>query len=262
VETEEGTAAFLKWSGEGVFTGFGVEARGLLALAERGGVRVPRVLGFGSGESGAAGWLLLEFVRPGAPGSAISERLGEGLATLHRPLSKGAPGWEEDGWIGRLPQRNGPGQEWPAFWRDARLLPLLSRLEHGFDRKTRAGAEQVLSDIHLALEGWQDDGLSLLHGDLWSGNVLWDESGDPVLLDPAAYRGHREVDLAMMELFGGFSGLSFDAYFASAPLAPGYPERRRDAYQLYPLLVHLGMFGEGYLPRVRHCILRLASAIS
>jgi fructosamine-3-kinase len=91
---------------------------------------------------------------------------------------------------------------------------------------------------------------------------LWDGEGSPVLVDPAVYRGHREVDLAMMELFGGFSRRAFDAYLDRWPLAPGYPDRRKHAYQLYPLLVHLALFGESYLPGVRDCVRQLAEVIS
>ena len=88
---------------------------------------------------------------------------------------------------------------------------------------------------------------SLVHGDLWSGNVFADSDGRPVLIDPAVYRGHREVDLAMMELFGGFEDAVFARYAESSPLLPGYASERRHVYQLYPLLVHVNLFGSGYL---------------
>jgi fructosamine-3-kinase len=96
-----------------------------------------------------------------------------------------------------------------------------------------------------------------LHGDLWSGNVLCDEHGSPVLIDPAVYGGHREVDLAMMRLFGGFSDAVFDAYDAAYPLQPGHEERVA-LYQLYPLLAHVNLFGAGYVPQVERCIDRWA----
>lgn len=262
VESADGIEGFLKWSAEPGFSGFGAEARGLVALAERGGVRVPKVLAFGSGEDGLPGWLLLELIRPGPPGTADPDLLGSGLATLHRPLEDSLPGWSEDGWIGTLPQHNTLASDWPTFWRDARLVPLLSEVATSLDREDREAADKVLREIDDALLGWDADGLSLLHGDLWSGNVLWDESGVPVLLDPSVYRGHHEVDLAMMELFGGFSPRTFETYLERSPLASGYPDRRRHAYQLYPLLVHLALFGEGYRTRVRNCLRRLAAAIS
>ena len=92
-----------------------------------------------------------------------------------------------------------------------------------------------------------------LHGDLWGGNLLTDEHGAPVLIDPAVYGGHREVDLAMMQLFGGFSARVFDAYHEAHPLAPGWRERA-PLYQLYPLLVHVNLFGGSYLGGVRRAL--------
>jgi protein-ribulosamine 3-kinase len=99
--------------------------------------------------------------------------------------------------------------------------------------------------------------VSLLHGDLWSGNVLVTGDGVPALVDPAAYRGHREVDLAMMHLFGGFEAAVFEAYEAAWPLGPGFRERREPWYRLYPLLVHLHLFGAGYLRGIESAVVQL-----
>lgn len=260
VVSERGVTAFLKWSSEAGFGGFAVEARGLQALAARGGLRVPRVLGVGTGADGTYGWLLLEFIDPPAAGVRLrGTALGEGLAHLHRPLAETSPGWDEDGWIGPLPQQNAPPEAggWPAFWRDRRLLPRWRPLADRFDRATWKRWDRLLDRIEIALAGWEEDGLSLLHGDLWSGNVLSDPTGTPVLIDPAVCRGHREVDLAMLELFGGIPPETLRTVRALAPLAPGYEACRREVYQLHPLLVHATLFEGGYEEGVRRSLERI-----
>jgi fructosamine-3-kinase len=251
---------FLKWAQAPGPASFGVEARGLAALAAKGGLRVPAVLGVSEGAPNARGWLALEFVEGGRPRHRTWEQLGEGLAELHRPLPGARPGWEEDGSIGPLPQWNDPcgasSESWPTFWTDARLTPQWEIASRYFDAGTQSEWDRLLERAEGALAGWQAEGLSILHGDLWSGNVLTDREGAPVLVDPAVYRGHREVDLAMMELFGGFPSLAFDAYRDALPTADGY-DVRRDLDQLYPLLVHVNLFGAGYVPGVRTRIERL-----
>jgi len=265
-------SAFLKWSDAG-FRGFGVEARGLHALAVRGGVRIPEVLGVSEAEEDP-GWLLLEFIdQPESPALSRSVSFARELATLHRPLSDAVPGWDEDGWIGPLPQANvpapGPGAasagvqrlpHWPEFWRSHRLLPLWTRLSDRFDSEARDDFDVVLDRTELLLAGWESDGLSLLHGDLWSGNVLTDGEGRTVLVDPAVYRGHCEVDLAMLELFGGFPPGFMEDYREDPAQENGYLEVRRDMYQLYPLLVHVQLFGAAYVPQLKRRIRRLSSA--
>ena len=250
---------FLKW-GPPEATSFPFEAAGLRALARRGGVRIPEVLGVGNR------WLLLEYLPPAPPTPDSARRLGRGLARLHRPLGEeggahdpdaGGPGWSGDGWIGTLPQLNtgfqasaGGPDGWAGFWRDFRLAPQVALAHAHLPTPVRHLLERLLDRTAEATEGWEGDGLSLLHGDLWSGNALITLGGEPALVDPAVYRGHREVDLAMMELFGGFAPEVFSAYRELRPLQPGYPEIRRPLYQLYPLLVHLNLFGTGYLRRV------------
>ncbi len=239
VETNSGAVAFLKWSPRPGFGGFGVEARQLRAMRERGGVRVPEVLGCGDGREGAPGWLLLELVVPGT-NEWDPYALGRGLAEFHRPLDNAAPGWEEDGWIGSLRQHNRwdrahagagprPAAGWPDFWFEARLLPLWERVAEGFPMQVHRDFDRLGRRIDEVLAGWEDDGLSLLHGDLWSGNVIAGPGGAPYLVDPALYRGHREVDLAMMELFGGFPPEALRAYGAAFPATRGDPEVRRAA---------------------------------
>ncbi|HEX2092388.1 MAG TPA: fructosamine kinase family protein, partial [Longimicrobiaceae bacterium] len=158
----------------------------------------------------------------------------------------------EDNFIGPLPQPNAPAAGWAEFWRDRRLEPQLRRArDAGHSPGPPADWERLFARLPGLLAPAERDGSSLLHGDLWSGNVVAGAGGEPWLVDPAAYRGHREVDLAMAGLFGGFSARFHAAYAEAWPLLPGYPEGRRAVYQLYYLLVHVVLFGGGYVERTR-----------
>lgn len=259
VRTASGASYFLKWSGgdlpDGLLT---AEAYGLRDLAAAGAVRVPDVLGV-SGDPGlrATGrsWLLLEWLEPGEASGDGWQRLGRELAALHRTRAARF-GADADNFIGSLPQDNSPTADWPEFWRDRRLEPQLVRAEQrgllGDDDRHRFDA--LYDRLDDLLGPAADEGASLLHGDLWSGNVLMLDGGSPAVVDPSVYHGHREVDLAMAELFGGFGQGFHDAYRESWPLAPGYEPVRRAVYQLYYLLVHVNLFGSGYVGRTRHAI--------
>lgn len=262
VPDEDGHSCFLKWSTEPGPGGFGVEARGLDALRRVGGLYVPRVLGFDQGSEERRGWIALEFVEPGPSTKATAVELGRGLAELHRPRPEATPGWHEDGYIGPLEQTNRRVDEgWCAFWRNQRLEPLWQSVEERFSPSIRDAWDRVMDVLPVALEGAVPQGLSLLHGDLWSGNVLANRAGDPVLIDPAVYVGDREVDLAMMDLFGGFSPATFERYEEELPVAPGFRELRSDVYQLYPLLVHVRLFGQSYAAGVTSRLDRILSTL-
>ncbi|NIP57798.1 MAG: phosphotransferase [Gemmatimonadetes bacterium] len=246
LETGEGAAYFLKWNARhpGLFV---PEADGLRALASSEAVRVPRVVGVKDGGEDDPGWLLLEYVPRGSSGPGYGRRLGRELAALHRNRSD-AWGWPSDNFIGSLPQPNRRRATWAEFWAEERLQPQLARARASGHRPgTEEAWAELFSRIEELVGPAGDEGASLLHGDLWSGNVYPDTRGAPVLVDPAVYRGHREVDLAMTELFGGFPSSFLDAYRESWPLAPGYEEGRRALYQLYPLLVHVNLFGGSYV---------------
>jgi protein-ribulosamine 3-kinase len=249
IETAGGAAFFLKWEAPGLPPGMlEAEAAGLRSLAASGAVRVPVVLG--SGGSGAGEWLLLEWLEPGLPGSGSWAALGRALATLHREQAPGF-GAPSDNFIGPLPQDNRPIDDWPTFWRDRRLAPqLAAATDAGIvpagDARRFDALFRRLEDL-LAPGG--QEGPSLLHGDLWRGNVHFLSDGSPALVDPSAYHGHREVDLAMADLFGGFGPGFLPAYAEEWPLVRGYETERRGVYQLYYLLVHVNLFGAGYLPR-------------
>ena len=241
---------FLKWNRQADHRFFGVEAEGLEALAASGSVRVPSVVA-ASGPGDEVAWLLLEWIEEGRAGRAGWIRLGRELAALHRHPGPGAPdarfGWGGDNLIGSLPQPNGWSGDWAGFWAERRIRPLARELrERGALSAAQASIVETVAERAGELLGpAATDGPSLLHGDLWSGNVLFARGGAPVLIDPAVYVGHREVDLAMADLFGGFSGAFREAYEDAWPLQPGHL-RRRPAYQLYPLLVHARLFGGGY----------------
>jgi len=242
---------FLKWNGQADHRFVGLEAEGLEALAASDTVRVPPVIA-ASGPGDEVAWLLLEWIDEGRPGRAGWVRLGRELAALHRDRGPGRPeapfGWSGDNLIGSLPQPNGWSDDWAVFWAERRIRPLARELrEQGALSAAQAAVAEAVAERADQLLGpaAAADGPSLLHGDLWSGNVLFARGGAPVLIDPAVYVGHREVDLAMADLFGGFSGSFRAAYDRTWPLQPGYL-RRRPAYQLYPLLVHARLFGGGY----------------
>jgi fructosamine-3-kinase len=246
VTTDQRETWFLKWNPGSPRNIFEAEAEGLRTLAAARALRVPAVLAVGDGEA-APPWLLLEFVAEGRPSPDYTAVLAAGLAALHQTRG-GRWGWERDNFIGSLPQQNPATASWGELWRDARLGPQLRRAcsQGHFAGQRGALLERVIERTSELLGDVEDEGPSLLHGDLWGGNVYPDGEGQPVLIDPAVYRGHREVDLAMSELFGGFASGWPGAYENAWPVAEGYRAFRRHLYQLYYLLVHVNMFGAGY----------------
>jgi protein-ribulosamine 3-kinase len=247
----DGQSAFLKTNVAAPAAMFAAEARGLEFLEQARSLRIPKRLAVSS-ESERPGFLLLEFVRSARPRPNFDEELGRGLAALHRA---GAPsfGFAHSNFIARLVQTNREHETWAEFYRAERLEPQLrsaidsgrvpSGLGRDFERLFRLLPELV----------GQTEGPARLHGDLWGGNLLVDERGAPCLIDPAVYGGHREMDLAMMQLFGGFGARVFSAYAEAFPPAPGH-EERVPLCQLYPLLVHVNLFGGSYVESVRRAL--------
>ncbi|RSN13606.1 fructosamine kinase family protein [Amycolatopsis roodepoortensis] len=216
------------------------EAAGLRWLGEPGAVRVPEVRGH-DGE-----WLVTELVGGGRPTHHAAERLGRGLAELH---AAGAPSFgaappdgPADAWIGLAPMENKRGDDWPAWYAEHRVLPYVRR---AVDEGTLTGDEAAVIEQACARLPEVSEPPARLHGDLWNGNVLWG-AVEASLIDPAAHGGHRETDLAMLQLFGcPLLDRVLAAYQEVAPLADGWTDRI-GAHQLFPLLVHTVLFGRSY----------------
>jgi fructosamine-3-kinase len=245
VELADGPV-FVKYNADAPAGLFAAEARGLDALrAAADGLVVPRALAWAEAEGGAPAWLALEWLEPSRRAPDFTERLGRGVAGLHRAGRADGWGWMEDNFIGPLPQANAPAASWAEFWRVRRLEPQLELARRAGRIPGKAAEwDRLMDRLPELLAPADADGPSLLHGDLWGGNVLA-APGGPAIIDPAVYRGHREADLAMTELFGGFGDGFHAAYREAWPLQPGYPVRR-GVYQLWYLLIHVNLFGGGY----------------
>ena len=249
VTLADGNQLFVKTHPNPPLGMYEAEARGLRWIAEADAIRTPRVIALSDARPA---FLALELMTSAKRGAGFDETLGRSLAALH---AFGAPcfGLDHDNFIGRLAQSNVVTADWASFYWSCRLEPQLRlAVDRGLiDAATRSSFEvlqRVLPDRVGAAEP-----PSRLHGDLWGGNLHVDDTGQPVLIDPAVYGGHREMDLAMMRLFGGFGERVFAAYVEAHPPAPGADERVA-LYQLYPLLVHVNLFGGTYLGSVKRAL--------
>jgi fructosamine-3-kinase len=258
-ELADGRRVFIK-SSERVSPGmFAAEARGLEWLREARVLRIPEVVAVADAGAEEPRFLVLEYLDPGPRAPGFDETLGRGLAAMHR---FGAPsfGLDHDNFIGRLEQPNAPGPDWPNFYREQRLEAELRRAADRGRADARLRRDFELLFARLSALVGPAEPPSRLHGDLWGGNLHVDEHGLPCLIDPAVYGGHREVDLAMMRLFGGFGRRVFEAYEEAWPLAPG-AEARIPLYQLYPLLVHLNHFGGSYASSIAGALAQCLGAV-
>jgi len=248
----EGKDFFLKYNqAKGFPKMFELEAKGLNVLASCNKIRLPEVIG--TGESGQTAFLLLEHIATDYPDKTFWEFFGEELAGLHRETNDNY-GLDHDNYIGSLPQSNAPAVSWSDFFISQRLNPQLT-LAAGkgmLNSKTLNDFEKLFVKLPKL---FPQEAPALLHGDLWSGNFLCDSNGKPVLIDPAVYYGHREMDLAMSKLFGGFNPRFYEAYHAAYPLETAWKERI-DLCNLYPLLVHVNLFGSGYVGQLQSSLRR------
>jgi fructosamine-3-kinase len=240
---------FVKWNHADQADMFEVEARGLDLLRQTDALRIPQVVGYGRELDKA--YLILEYIDPGPATNASWDALGHSLAVLHSHTQPKF-GLHFDNYIGSLPQANTLTANGFDFFFEQRLLPqagmalyreLLSKKFYDALFRLRERLPELLPA----------DRPALLHGDLWSGNVMVTETGQPVLIDPAVYYGFREADLAFTKLFGGFDQRFYDAYHEAFPLEDGFNDRVA-IYNLYPLLVHVNLFGSGYVSGVERIL--------
>lgn len=247
LETRE-ARYFLKWNHQSPPGMFSAEAKGLGLLKSAQALRVPDVIAVQEPTADVPAFLILEWVPTERPKNSdlFAERLGHGLAHLHQQQAS-QHGLEQDNYIGTLPQTNTPNSSWVAFYRDARIGKQQDIAQQR--QRLPAARQNLLDKLRTKLPDLIPEvEPSLLHGDLWGGNYLATENDTPVIYDPAVYYGHREVELAFTELFGGFPSRFYDAYYAVYPIDKGYT-RRKALYQLYPMMVHMNLFGGSYAHR-------------
>jgi len=241
---------FLKVNHKTLYPGmFAAEAKGLNTLSQTGAIKVPiTVL---QGDAGNESFLLLEWVDARRGSVQATQKLGVQLAQIHGNSAQ-TFGFDHDNYIGSLPQSNRRHSKWSDFFVQERLQPMVSlAVDKRLLEYTDAGNFEKL--YAKMPELFEEEAPALLHGDLWSGNYLTTPTDEPYLIDPAVYYGHREVDLAMTMLFGGFSNEFYTSYNEAFQVAKGW-HQRVDLWNLYPLLVHLNLFGAGYLGRVKDAL--------
>jgi protein-ribulosamine 3-kinase len=237
---------FLKWNDLAKFPGmFEAESKGLAILKRSGPLCVPEVICWGNADGFQ--FLVLENLQEGKRAKDYWANFGAGLARLHQRRATRF-GLDHDNYIGSLPQVNKQSSSWTDFFREQRLQRLL-KLACDAGIVDHALSKKFDRLFHKLGELLPEENPSLLHGDLWGGNIMIANNGQPCLIDPAVYFGSREMDLAMTQLFGGFNNSFFHDYENVYPLVPGYT-KRVDLYNLYPLLVHVNLFGGGYVRQV------------
>jgi len=260
-----GTKVFMKANSKQNAAFFTAEAAGLSAIAKTKAIGTPEILcaGTDNGEDVGYSFLLLKNIESGKKRNDYWTDFAQKLAAMHNADTKvffdktkntsvqPKFGFFQDNFIGARPQTNTPCDSWISFFRDYRLVPQFKAADFYFDSKLRSQITKLLDHLEDFLI--EPEKPSLLHGDLWAGNVMCGPNGEAVLIDPACYVGHAEADLAMTELFGGFPPEFYKAYKEARPLQPGY-ENRRDLYNLYQLLNHLNLFGETYLVPVQSIV--------
>lgn len=243
---------FLKWNGSAPDYFFDKEAEGLKLLKSAGTkLRIPEVIASENPASGRPGFLLMEYIDEGHGGDSFA--FGAELAVLHQTHS-GQFGLDSDNYIGSLPQSNRRHTEWTTFFKEERINP---QLKMAIDSKKMDSGilnhwERLASKLDDLLPPAKP---SLIHGDLWGGNYLFDSNGAAALIDPAVYFGHPEMDLAFSKMFGGFSADFYDGYQSVTKIEAEFSERI-PVYNLYPLLVHVNLFGAGYTRRAEQLLKR------
>jgi fructosamine-3-kinase len=259
IDTVDGARYFVKVATAAQLPMFEAEVDGLAAIAASASLRTPAV--FACGAAGAHAFLILEHLAlTPLQSPADGARFAEALAALHHDTGEHF-GWPRDNFIGRTPQHNERHDNWARFFVAQRLRPqlALARAE-GFDVELQRQGERLFDRVPALFLDYRPQP-SLLHGDLWHGNVAMLADGTPVVFDPAVHRGDREADFAMSELFGGFPPTFYAAYRRAWPLHEGY-EQRKLLYNLYHVLNHLNLFGRAYLREALRLVTRLNEALT
>jgi len=255
ISGRDGRQFFVKLNAADKLAMFSAEVAGLNEIATTQTIRVPRPIA--NGTAGSQSFLVLEHLDLGGSGDSVS--LGKQLAAMHR-CSFRQFGYMQDNFIGSTQQPNAFSDDWVDFWRERRLkyqLQLASK--KGYADLLENLGWKLLDALPAYFEGYSPQP-SLLHGDLWGGNHSYLPDGTPVIFDPAIYYGDREADLAMTELFGGYSSDFYTAYRVAYPLHEGYA-LRRDLYNLYHILNHANMFGGGYARQAEGIMRRLLAIV-
>lgn len=243
ITTTDNLTYFLKYNPSISDDMFIKEANGLNELAKANAIRIPKVLHFDSE------LILLEYVPTGSKKKNFYQEFGRRFAEMHK-FNSDSFGFYEDNYIGSNPQKNMPEEQekddWVSFYFNKRILHQLKLAEKlgNSTEELRKGISKLENKVNEIIGDTQEKP-SLLHGDLWSGNYMVDESGFAVLIDPAVYYGHREADLGMTKLFGGFGSEFYQSYYETFPLQDGF-DYRENIYKLYHVLNHLNLFGGGY----------------
>jgi len=243
-------SVFVKLNNAEAYPGmFEAEARGLELLSKHSQFEIPRVLKTDAENNTA--YLVMEWITNGGQNPDFWENFAQNLADMHRH-SADQFGLDYPNYIGSLHQQNDFRKRWPEFYIEMRLEPQLrmARDRGHADAALIRSFEKLFSRMENLFPA---EPPALLHGDLWSGNFMCTASGQATIFDPAIYYGHREMDMAMSKLFGGFDRSFYEFYHESYPLENGWQERI-PLGQLYPLLVHVNLFGSGYLSQVKSCL--------
>ncbi len=236
------THYFVKLNSAGNLPMFEAEAAGLNEIYQTQTLRVPQPICWG--ENICHSWLVLDYMQLSNTSKGNAAALGSGLAAMHQVRAKHF-GWTRNNTIGSTSQINTTTTDWVQFWRKNRLGYQLNLAKNnGYSGKLQQLGERLMSDLSIFFNNTSPSA-SLLHGDLWSGNVSFDANGQPVIYNPAVYYGDREADIAMTELFGMLPNAFYTAYQDDYPLDSGY-NTRKVLYNLYHILNHLNLFGGGY----------------
>ena len=257
IELSNGVDIFMKANEKDNVDFFVQEANNLEAISKTNSIGTPEVVALGTdnGEDVGYSFLLLKYVPEDNKTNLFWENLARSLANMHKAeterflpkdkLAKGCKfGFLQDNYIGRTKQINTPTKSWIEFFRDNRLLPQFKLAQKYFENDEIKNFEKLIDNISDFLV--EPEKPSLLHGDLWSGNILCGKNETPYLIDPACYVGHPEADIAMTEFFGGFNPVFYSVYKEEGLLQDDYVSRR-DLYNLYHVLNHVNLFGQSYM---------------